>query len=109
MQSNSGKQQNVMRPALTSNTTNWTVYIILCSDNSLYTGITNNLPRRFSQHGSAKGAKYFRGRQPIKVVYAEDGYNRSTGSKREFAIKQLKHAEKMLLIQSVTNNIEGNF
>lgn len=88
---------------------NWTVYIILCSDNSLYTGITNNLPRRFSQHCEARGAKYFRGRQPVKVVYTEDGYNRSFASKREFAIKQLKHAEKMLLIQSVTNNIEGSF
>jgi putative endonuclease len=104
MHPNNAKQQNAMRQALT----NWTVYIILCSDNSLYTGITNNLPRRFSQHGNAKGAKYFRGRQPVKIVYAEDGYNRSTGSKREFAIKQLKHTEKMLLIQSVTNNIEGN-
>jgi putative endonuclease len=103
------KRQNVMRQALASSFTNWTVYIILCTDNSLYTGITNNLPRRFSQHGNAQGAKYFRGRQPVKVVYVEDGYNRSTASKREFAIKQLNHAEKMLLIQSVTNNNEGDF
>jgi putative endonuclease len=109
MQPNSGKQQNVMRQALSSNIANWTVYIILCSDNSLYTGITNNLPRRFSQHGNAKGAKYFRGRQPVKVVYTEHGHNRSSASKREIALKQLKHAEKMLLIQSVTNNIEGDF
>jgi putative endonuclease len=109
MQPNSGKQQNVMRQSLSSNTANWTVYVILCSDNSLYTGITNNLPRRFSQHGSAKGAKYFRGRQPVKVVYTEHGHNRSSAGKREIALKQLKHAEKMLLIQSVTNNIKGNF
>jgi putative endonuclease len=96
-----------MSVALTSTSTNWTVYIILCSDNSLYTGITNNLPRRFSQHCGTKGAKYFRGRQPVKVVYAEISDNRSTASKREFAIKQLSHAEKVLLIQSVINNIES--
>jgi putative endonuclease len=98
-----------MNQSIESPTASWTVYIILCSDNSLYTGITNNLPRRVSQHGKAQGAKYFRGRQPIKVVYAENGHNRSSASKREFTIKQLKHAEKMLLIQSVTNNIEGDF
>jgi putative endonuclease len=94
---------------LASTSTNWTVYIILCSDNSLYTGITNNLSRRFSQHCGTQGAKYFRGRQPVKVAYAEDGHNRSSASKREFAIKQLKHTEKVLLIQSVINNIEGSF
>jgi putative endonuclease len=87
----------------------WMVYIILCSDNSLYTGITNNLPRRFRQHFVSRGAKYFRGRSPVKVVYVEDGYTRSSASKREFVIKQLKHAEKVLLIKSVTNNIERYF
>jgi putative endonuclease len=88
---------------------NWIVYIILCSDNALYTGITNNLPRRFSQHCNLKGAKYFRGRQPVKVVYAEDGHSRSSASKREFAIKQLNRAEKLILIKEVTNKIESIF
>jgi putative endonuclease len=84
---------------------NWIVYMILCSDNSLYTGITNNLPRRFKQHGTVQGAKYFRGRQALKVVYAEDGHNRSAASQREIAIKKLKRAEKLLLIASEVNNI----
>ncbi|MEQ1740179.1 MAG: GIY-YIG nuclease family protein [Methyloglobulus sp.] len=97
-----------MKNALASTSANWSVYIILCSDNSLYTGITNNLPRRFNQHCSARGAKYFRGRQPVKVVYAEDGHDRSSASKREFAIKRLKHTEKLLLIKSFTNNIEAD-
>jgi putative endonuclease len=79
--------------------------MILCSDNSLYTGITNNLSRRFSQHCDEQGAKYFRGRQPVKVVYSEYGHNRRSASKREFAIKQLKHTEKLLLIASGANNI----
>lgn len=87
----------------------WIVYIILGSDNTLYTGITNNLPRRFSQHCNAKGAKYFRGRQPMKVIYAENGHSRSSASKREFAIKQLNRAEKLTLIEAVTNKIEGIF
>ncbi|MDA1343580.1 MAG: GIY-YIG nuclease family protein [Proteobacteria bacterium] len=98
-----------MNVELTATCTNWTVYIILCSDNSLYTGITNNLSKRFRRHCGTKGAKYFRGRQPVKVVYAEISDNRSAASKREFAIKQLSHAEKVLLIQSVINNIESVF
>jgi putative endonuclease len=93
-----------MKQALATST-NWTVYIILCSDNSLYTGITNDLASRFSQHCTAQGAKYFRGRQALKVVYAEDGHNRSTASKRECAIKKLKPTEKLLLIASEANSI----
>jgi putative endonuclease len=77
--------------------TNWAVYIILCSDNSLYTGITNDLQRRFKQHCKAQGAKYFRGRQPVKIVFAEGGHDRSSASKRECAIKRLSHAEKLSL------------
>ncbi|WP_411727091.1 GIY-YIG nuclease family protein [Methyloglobulus sp.] len=98
-----------MKQALRSTSVNWTVYIILCSDNSLYTGITNNLSRRLRQHCDSQGAKYFRGRQPVKVVYAEDGHSRSSASKREFAIKHLKHAEKLLLISSDVNKIKSYF
>jgi putative endonuclease len=87
-------------------TTNWVVYIILCSDSSLYTGITNDLPRRFRQHFDRQGAKYFRARKPEKVVYVEDGHNRSTASKREFEIKRLKPAEKLLLVATEANNID---
>ena len=83
----------------------WLVYIILCSDNSLYTGITNDLVRRFGQHGTANGAKYFRGRQAVKLVYVEAGHNRSTASRREMAIKKLKPSEKLALIASDANQI----
>lgn len=89
--------------------TNWAVYIILCSDNSLYTGITNDLQRRFNQHCKAQGAKYFRGRQPVKIVYAEDGHDRSSASKRECGIKRLSHADKLVLSHSATNKIEKMF
>lgn len=78
--------------------------MILCSDNSLYTGITNNLSRRFNQHCSLRGAKYFRNKYPIRVVYAEDGFNRSSASQRENAIKKLSRTHKWLLIQSNSDN-----
>ena len=79
-------------------TDNWTVYIIQASDNSLYTGITTDMERRWLQHSNNKGAKYFRGRSPVKIVYREEGFNRSTASIREAAIKQLSRKQKLQLI-----------
>jgi len=84
---------------------NWQVYIILCSDDSLYTGITTNIERRLRQHTDGTGAKYFRGRQPVKVVYQESGHTRNTASKRELEIKALSRSEKNILISSVMNGI----
>ena len=86
---------------------NWQVYIILCTDNSLYTGITLDIERRLSEHGGALGAKYFRGRKPQQVVYLESGHTRSSASKREAAIKKLKRAEKVILIESGRNEVNG--
>ena len=77
---------------------NWQVYIILCSDDTLYTGITTDIQRRFTQHAAGRGAKYFRGRQPLEVVYQENGHTRSTASRRELEIKELARAEKLTLI-----------
>lgn len=76
----------------------WQVYIILCSDGSLYTGITTDLERRFAQHLSGTGAKYFRGRAPLRLVYREGGHDRSSASRREAQIKSLPAAEKRRLI-----------
>jgi len=78
----------------------WFVYIIHCSDDSLYTGITTDLERRYKQHSQQQGAKYFRGRQPKELVYQEDGHNRSTASKREIEIKKLSRVNKLQLIAS---------
>ena len=85
----------------------WHVYIILCSDNTLYTGITTDLQRRFSQHASGRGARYFRGRQPVRVVYQESGHTRSTAGSREVAIKALPRAEKQTLIASGSNEFSA--
>jgi putative endonuclease len=84
---------------------NWQVYIILCSDNTLYTGITTDLQRRFGQHASGLGAKYFRGRQPVQIVYQESGHTRSSAGTRELEIKNLARIEKLILISSGMNEI----
>jgi putative endonuclease len=81
-----------------SNDKKWFCYILSCSDNSLYTGITNNLNKRLAAHNSGKGAKYTKLRTPVKLVYYEELENRSTASKREAAIKKLKRIEKLKII-----------
>jgi putative endonuclease len=82
---------------------NWHVYIILCSDGTLYTGITTDIERRLRQHASGRGAKYFRGRQPKELLYLESGHDRSAAGKRELSIKAMKRADKQLLIGSAAN------
>lgn len=77
---------------------NWQVYIILCSDDSLYTGITTDMERRFLQHEQGKGAKYFWGRRPLRVVYLEDGHSRSSAASREARIKAMSRSDKLSLL-----------
>lgn len=77
--------------------------MILSSDQSLYTGITNNLKKRWQAHVSGKGAKFFRGRKPEKIVYVERGHDRSSASQREAEIKQLTKANKLALIRIQEN------
>jgi putative endonuclease len=79
-------------------TSNWQVYIILCSDNSLYTGITTDMERRFRQHAEGRGARYFRARQPLRVVYLEGGHSRSSAGRRENLIKAMSRSDKQLLV-----------
>lgn len=77
----------------------WFVYMIEASDGSLYTGITTDVERRFIEHGSTdKGARFFRGRKPIKVVYTETHPDRGSALRRESEIKKLKRVCKLELI-----------
>lgn len=85
---------------------NWHVYMILCSDNTLYTGVTIDMENRFAQHTCQRGAKYFRGRDPESVVYLESGHDRSSASQREAFIKKLRRTEKEQLIASSSNEIQ---
>ena len=84
---------------------NWQVYVILCSDDSLYTGITTDLQRRFDQHSSGRGAKYFRGRRPLEVVYQESGHTRSSASRRELEIKAMERSAKLSLVSCNNSRI----
>ena len=82
----------------------WTVYMILCEDDSLYTGITTDLDRRFKEHQEKPaGAKYFNGRKALRVVYVENAASRSEASTREAAIKKLSRAAKLQLVAQVSN------
>lgn len=79
----------------------WVVYILRCADESLYTGITNNLESRLKTHEEGRGAKYLRGKAPLTLVYSEVYPTRSAATKREIAIKSLSRAEKIQLIKPV--------
>ena len=77
----------------------WRVYILRCSDDTLYTGITTDLSRREDEHNNSKlGAKYTRVRRPVKLIYSEHCDDKSSASKREYEIKQLSRKEKLELI-----------
>ena len=75
------------------------VYILECSDKTLYTGTTNNLETRLHEHNNTRaGAKYTRGRRPVKLVYVEVCSTPSIALKREAEIKKLSREQKLLLI-----------
>jgi len=81
---------------------NWFVYMIRCSDNSLYTGITTDVDRRFRQHLGGKGAKYFRGRSPLQIVYREENHSRCSAAGREYLIKNMDRTEKEFMVAEFT-------
>ena len=76
------------------------IYILRCGDGTLYTGCTNDLPRRLQAHQSGRGAKYTRSRLPVELVYQEAVPDRSAALRREAAIKALTRGEKLALIAS---------
>ena len=81
--------------------THWEVYMIRSSSGKLYTGITNHLERRFSEHQKGvRGARFFYFSKPEAIVFRESHPDRSSASRRESAIKKMKRAEKLQLIQS---------
>lgn len=77
----------------------WFVYIVECRDKTFYTGITRDLTSRIQEHNhSPKGAKYTRGRRPVKLLYSETQTSRSAAASREHQIKQLSRKQKEQLI-----------
>lgn len=76
------------------------VYIVKCSDETLYTGYTNNLKKRINAHNNKKGAKYTKGRLPVKLVYFEEYNSKKEALHREYIIKKMNRTNKLDLIRS---------
>jgi putative endonuclease len=77
----------------------WFLYILECSDGTLYTGITNDLDKRIAAHNAGKGAKYTKGRGPVKLKFCFMRSSRSSAAKREAEIKKMTKEEKIRHIQ----------
>ncbi len=80
------------------------IYVLRCSDGTLYTGYTNNLENRLELHNKGKGAKYTRGRTPVELIYFEEFEDKIEAQKREYALKKLKRSEKLILIEKSKQN-----
>ena len=84
---------------------NYFIYIVKCSDDTLYTGITTDIQRRIKEHNSSdKGAKYTKVRRPVSLVYTEECEDRSSASKREYEIKHFSRKEKLDLLENFNIN-----
>jgi putative endonuclease len=77
------------------NPADWQVYILECADGSLYTGIARDLEARIAAHNNGTGAKYTRGRGPVKLLYQEAAVDRSTALRREALLKRLSRVAKL--------------
>ena len=77
----------------------WIVYVLRCRDGSLYTGMTNDLPRRLAAHRAGRGSAYTRSRRPVRLAYREGQPDRGAALRREAAIKRLTRAQKLALVR----------
>ena len=87
-------------PTSSRSQSRWLVYLLRCSDDSLYTGITNDLPKRLKAHNAGKASRYTRRRLPVAVVYTEPQKSKSAALKREAAIKKLSRPQKDRILAS---------
>ena len=78
----------------------WHVYIVECADSTLYTGVALDVGERLARHNAGLGARYTRGRRPVRLVYAETAADRAAAQRREHAIKRLSAAAKRRLIET---------
>jgi putative endonuclease len=79
----------------------WVVYILRCSDDSLYTGMTNNIERRFASHNQGKAAKYTRSRRPVKLQATSAKMERSNAMRLEIKIKKLPKTRKIAALKNI--------
>jgi putative endonuclease len=76
----------------------WYVYILKCSDGTLYTGYTNDVEARVKKHNAGKGAKYTKSRLPVVACYSESLDSKSLAMQREYKVKKLTRVQKLALI-----------
>jgi predicted GIY-YIG superfamily endonuclease len=76
----------------------WSVYLLRCGDGTLYAGITNDLRRRLAAHTKGRGARYTRGRGPLRLVHCEIALDRSAALRRELALKRMPRAAKLAFL-----------
>ena len=76
----------------------WFVYIVRCSDGTLYTGVTTDADKRVAEHNRSQGARYTRSRQPVELVYLEPAADRGAALRRESEIKRMRSAAKRRMI-----------
>jgi putative endonuclease len=76
---------------------NWVCYLLECADGTLYCGITNDLDKRLAAHNAGEGAKYTRGRTPVRLAYVEACADQSAALKREREVKAMSRPEKLAL------------
>ena len=84
----------------------WHLYILKCSDDSLYTGITLDVTRRLSEHNEGIGCKYTRTRRPVTLVYSESHPDHKSAWKREREIKRYPRRKKLALIHGNLNTLK---
>ena len=77
------------------------VYILRCSDGTLYTGWTNNMEKRIAAHNKGTGSKYTRGRIPVELIFKEEFETKEEAMSREAEIKSLKREKKQMIADSV--------
>ena len=77
------------------------IYMVECADGSYYTGWTNDLENRLAAHNAGTGARYTRGRGPVRLVYKEECEDKQSAQRREWTIKKLTRAQKEQLVSSI--------
>lgn len=85
----------------------WFLYILQCGDGTLYTGVTNDIEKRLEAHRQGKGAKYTRGRGPLRLVYRETCPDRSCAQHREAQVKKLSRTKKQEMIGAFLSQSEN--
>ena len=84
----------------------WYLYVVRCSDGTLYTGISTDIDRRVREHnGSKRGAKYTKTRRPVKLVWSKEFNNRSEAQSAEYNFKKLFHKQKWEIINEDSHRI----